>query len=150
MDDRRIIEAGKTFETVEENQPPGGGKIYVQVVKTPLYDAQGRVMGLQGIFWDISARKQAEEQVRLAGEEVARSREALRKKNEQMEDDLKMAREIQQTMLPQQYPSFPRDADAGHSRLRFNHRYYPPARLVAISSASWRCRTRRRRCSFAT
>jgi sigma-B regulation protein RsbU (phosphoserine phosphatase) len=125
MDDRRIIEAGKTFETVEENQPPGGGKIYVQVVKTPLYDAQGRVMGLQGIFWDISARKQAEEQVRLAGEEVARSREALRKKNEQMEDDLKMAREIQQTMLPQQYPSFPRDADAGHSRLRFNHRYYP-------------------------
>ena len=124
-DDRRIMEAGKTFETVEENQPPGGEKIYVQVVKTPLYDAQGGIMGLQGIFWDITARKRAEEQLRVASEEVALNREALRKKNEQMEEDLKTAREIQQTMLPQQYPAFPRDVDASRSRLRFNHRYYP-------------------------
>jgi sigma-B regulation protein RsbU (phosphoserine phosphatase) len=98
---------------------------YVQVVKTPLYDAAGNAIGLQGIFWDITERKRAEEQVRIATAEVGRSREALRKKNEEMEDDLKMAREIQQTMLPQQYPSFPKDAPPQQSRFRFSHRYQP-------------------------
>ncbi len=124
-DDRRIMEAGKLFETVEQHQPSGGEMIYVQVVKTPLYDAQGKVIGLQGIFWDISERKRAEERIRMTTEELGRSREALRKKNEQMEDDLKMAREIQQTMLPQQYPTFPKEASASDSRFRFSHRYLP-------------------------
>ena len=124
-DDRRIMEAGKLFETVEQHQPSGGEMIYVQVVKTPLYDAQGKAIGLQGIFWDISERKRAEERIRLTSEELGRSREALRKKNEQMEDDLKMAREIQQTMLPQQYPAFPKEAAVSESRFRFSHRYLP-------------------------
>ena len=39
---------------------------------------QGKVIGLQGIFWDISERKRAEEQMRMATAELARSREALR------------------------------------------------------------------------
>jgi sigma-B regulation protein RsbU (phosphoserine phosphatase) len=124
-DDRRIMERDELFETVEENQPTKGGMIYVHVVKTPLHDAQGKVMGLQGIFWDVSERKRAEEQIRKATAELARSREALRKRNEQMEDDLKMAREIQQTMLPQVYPSFPREASSGDSIFRFSNRYLP-------------------------
>ncbi|HYV26311.1 MAG TPA: SpoIIE family protein phosphatase, partial [Candidatus Eisenbacteria bacterium] len=123
QDDRRVIETGQLFETVEENRPPGRETIFVQVVKTPLHDARGQIIGLQGIFWDITERRRAEEQIRKANEELARSREALRQKNQQMEDDLKMAREIQLTMLPQQYPSFPRDAAAAESALRFCHRY---------------------------
>src|SRR5258708_2344279 len=102
-DDRQIMESRRMLETVEQNQMSGGEMTFVQVVKTPLYDAKGKVIGLQGIFWDISERKRAEELVRKANAELGRSREALRKKNEQMEDDLKMAREIQQTLLPQQY-----------------------------------------------
>ncbi|MDB6121215.1 MAG: putative sensor protein [Pedosphaera sp.] len=124
-DDQRIMETGKTFETIEQHQPSKGEKIYVQVVKTPLCDMQGKVMGLQGIFWDISERKRAEEQIRMATAELARSREALRKRNDQMEDDLKMAREIQQTMLPQVYPAFPKEANPCDSIFRFCHRYYP-------------------------
>jgi len=124
-DDRKILEKNKLFETVEANQPPGGEMIYVQVVKTPLYDSQGKTIGLQGIFWDISARKRAEEKVRLATAELNRSQEALRKKNEQMEDDLKMAREIQQSMLPQQYPTFPKSAAPRDSLFKFSHRYLP-------------------------
>jgi sigma-B regulation protein RsbU (phosphoserine phosphatase) len=124
-EDRRVIETRKTFNAVEERAQPGGEKNYVQVVKTPLYDAHGGVIGLQGIFWDITEQKRAEEQIRQATLELGRSREALRKKNEEMEEDLKMAREIQQTMLPQKYPSFPRNAAAGESRFRFSHRYLP-------------------------
>jgi sigma-B regulation protein RsbU (phosphoserine phosphatase) len=124
-DDRKVIEGDKMFEAVEELQ--GVEKMFVQVVKTPIHDAQNRVIGLQGIFWDISEKKRTEEKVRIANEELARSREELRKKNEEMEDDLKMASEIQQSLLPQpqQYPSFPKSAGPGESGFRFSHRYLP-------------------------
>jgi sigma-B regulation protein RsbU (phosphoserine phosphatase) len=42
-----------------------------------------------------------------------------------MEDDLKMAKEIQLTMLPQQYPSFPRSVANKDSAFQFTHRYLP-------------------------
>jgi sigma-B regulation protein RsbU (phosphoserine phosphatase) len=42
-----------------------------------------------------------------------------------MEDDLKMAREIQLTMLPQQYPTFPRSGPGSESAFQFTHRYLP-------------------------
>ena len=59
-DDRRVMETGELFETVEQNQVPGGRTIYVQVCKIPLRDAAGRTMGVQGIFWDITATIEAE------------------------------------------------------------------------------------------
>ena len=124
-DDRQIMETGKVLETVEEHQPPGGEHLYVQVVKTPLYNSQGEIIGLQGIFWDITERKRAEERERKANAELARSQNELRMKNEMMEDDLRMAHEIQQAILPQQYPSFPPGATAKESFLRFCHRYHP-------------------------
>jgi phosphoserine phosphatase RsbU/P len=124
-DDRIILETGKIFETIEEHQPPGSDKMYVNVVKTPLYDSQGNISGLQGIFWDITEKKRTEERAQKASSELARSREELRAKNEEMEEDLLMAREFQQAILPQQYPVFPRNADPGQSRIRFCHRYFP-------------------------
>jgi len=124
-DDRQVMETGRSHETVEEHQPPGGGKLYVQVVKTPLRGAYGQIIGLQGIFWDITEQKMAEQRIREANTELAASREQLRVKNAQMEDDLKMAREIQVTMLPQQYPALPRGASAEESAFQFTHRYHP-------------------------
>jgi len=57
--------------------------------------------------------------------ELARSQAELLKKNEIMEANLKMAREIQMAMLPQQYPSFPLGAQPSDSMLQFRHRYLP-------------------------
>ena len=62
-DDRRVMEGGVAFETVEEHVTHHGERLYVQVIKTPLRDPQGRVAGVQGIFWDVTARKRAEEQL---------------------------------------------------------------------------------------
>ncbi len=53
-DDRKIIKSGKTFETVEEHRPPGKDLLYVRVVKTPIHDARGYVVGVQGMFWDVT------------------------------------------------------------------------------------------------
>ncbi len=124
-DDRHVLETGQAYETVEENQPPGGSKIYVHVVKTPLRNADGTIIGLQAIFWDITQQRLAEEKIRKANAALAQSRRELSAKNLEMEDDLKMAREIQLTMLPQQYPAFPRQDPGSSSAFQFTHRYLP-------------------------
>jgi sigma-B regulation protein RsbU (phosphoserine phosphatase) len=124
-DDRRVLENGEPYETVEEHQPPGSNKIYVHVVKTPLRNADGKIIGLQAIFWDITQQRMAEEKIRKANSALAQSRRELSVKNIEMEDDLKMAREIQLTMLPQQYPSFPRNGPGSASAFDFTHRYLP-------------------------
>jgi phosphoserine phosphatase RsbU/P len=124
-DDQRVIETGQTYEIIEEHHPLGQEKSIVQVVKTPLYGADGSIIGLQGIFWDITAQKMAEEQIRRANAELARSREELRTKNLLMEENLQMAREIQFAMLPQQYPVFPPTVPVEQSAFQFVHRYQP-------------------------
>jgi sigma-B regulation protein RsbU (phosphoserine phosphatase) len=124
-DDWRVMETGQTLQSTEEHQPIGQDKIYVQVIRTALYDANRRIVGLQGMFWDITQQRIAEERIRRANAQVAQSRKELHAKNTQMEDDLKMAREIQLTMLPQQYPSFPKNAAVSDSAFQFTHRYLP-------------------------
>jgi PAS domain S-box-containing protein len=63
LDDQRVMETGETFETVEVHQPLKGEKSYVQVIKTPIYDAEGEVNGLLGMFWDITERREMEQQL---------------------------------------------------------------------------------------
>jgi len=66
-DDQRILNQGAIFETVEEHRTPDGKRLFVQVVKTPTFDARGAVSGIQGIFWDVTEKAMAEE--RLAASE---------------------------------------------------------------------------------
>lgn len=88
-------------------------------------DAQERLLYYEGTVEDITERKRAEEQIRRATGELSRSREELRAKNLMMEENLRMAREIQTAMLPQQYPTFPPDVSPEESSFRFVHRYEP-------------------------
>jgi sigma-B regulation protein RsbU (phosphoserine phosphatase) len=124
-DDQQVMETGQPHEQVEEHIPPNGSKIYVQVVKSPIRGSDGRIVGLQGIFWDITQQREAQEKIRKAHALLAESREELHRKNVQMEDELKMARDIQLLMLPQQYPTFPGSAAPADSAFRFTHRYLP-------------------------
>jgi len=125
-DDLSIMERGETVEIIEESQPVGmKEKQYLHVIKTPLRDEAGRVIGLQGIFWDITEKIHNEEKIRRTTAELARSREELRAKNALMEENLRTAGEIQLAMLPQQYPVFPPDAPDGQSAFQFVQRYHP-------------------------
>jgi len=60
-DDRRIMEAGEIFEIAEKHPLPNGEVGYVRTVKIPIYDAAGQVIGIQGMFWDITERQRAQE-----------------------------------------------------------------------------------------
>ncbi|MBI5397383.1 MAG: PAS domain S-box protein [Verrucomicrobia bacterium] len=67
QDDLGVMESGQALDRMEEFVGADGRKSFVQVVKTPLRDASGGVIGVQGIFWDITDRVQTEKShVRLA------------------------------------------------------------------------------------
>jgi sigma-B regulation protein RsbU (phosphoserine phosphatase) len=80
----------------------------------PLVDADGRIIGTFGLSRDITEHKRAEEQ-------LARYAEELRRKNKELEEDLEMARELQNALMPQRYPAFPRRAKPSESAIRFAH-----------------------------
>lgn len=53
-DDRRVINEGGVFNDVEKTELPDGTSSYMQVRKAPLRAPDGRVVGVQGIFWDVT------------------------------------------------------------------------------------------------
>jgi PAS domain S-box-containing protein len=53
-DDQRILQTGETIDTVEEHHLPDGSRLFVHVVKTPIFNAEGAIVGVQGIFWDVT------------------------------------------------------------------------------------------------
>lgn len=59
-DDQRVVETGKIFQTIEENQPEGGELRYVEVIKAPIRDSEGKIIGISGYFWDVTSRVRAE------------------------------------------------------------------------------------------
>jgi len=62
-DDQRVMESGTT-EEIEEKYIRDGKELSVQTVKTPIRDAAGNVIGILGIFWDVTERKRVQEQLR--------------------------------------------------------------------------------------
>lgn len=59
-DDERIMADGQPFEA-EERTALGARVQFVRLAKTPLRDAAGTIVGLQGIAWDITERHEMTE-----------------------------------------------------------------------------------------
>ena len=62
-DDQRIMQTGRALDTIEEHVLPDGSQIFVHVVKTPVYDAEHEVVGVQGIFWDVTQEVVAQQSI---------------------------------------------------------------------------------------
>ena len=78
-DDQEIITSRQPREFVEEHRLPNGNTAYVQVFKAPQFNAQGAVIGVQGMFWDVTARRTAEEALRSTEEAMRRSEARFRR-----------------------------------------------------------------------
>ena len=63
-DDRQVMESGKIHEFDENIVTPTGQTSIIHTVKSPIKDSSGDVVGILGIFWDITASKQAEKALR--------------------------------------------------------------------------------------
>jgi len=58
-DDQSVVERGELFKTVEENRQDGETR-YMEVMKSPVRDAEGKIVGVQIVFWDVTDRRKAE------------------------------------------------------------------------------------------
>ena len=64
--DRQVILSGKIFEDIESHLTPDGKMLYVHVLKSPALDSEGKTIGVQAVFWDVTDRKLAEEELRAS------------------------------------------------------------------------------------
>lgn len=115
-DDQQVLAGGPPLLAQEKsNFAEEGGVRWSLTTKVPLRDLDGRITGLVGISHDITRRKLAEQE--------------LQRRTDEMETDVKMARQIQESFLPRNYPVFPRGVAPEASALRFAHCYIPAATL---------------------
>lgn len=85
-DDQRILETDEVLVDVEEHPGSDGRTSYVRVIKAPLRDSDRETIGVQGIFWDITDQKRAENELAQAHAEF------------------RVARRIQQKLFPTTTP----------------------------------------------
>ncbi len=120
-DEQKVITTGfPLLAAMEKETRPDGRVTWVSSTKMPWRDAAGEIIGTFGLSRDMTSRKRAEEHLANLAEE-------LRAKNEALEEDLAMARELQHALLPQEYPRFPHSAAHDGASLRFFHFYTPSA-----------------------
>jgi len=116
LDDQQVITSGQPILNQEKSDFGAGQELHWSLTtKVPLTDLKEQIVGLVGISHDITRRKLAE------GE--------LQRRTQEMEADVLMARQVQETFLPRTYPIFPRGVPAEASSLRFAHRYIPATTL---------------------
>ncbi len=64
--DIQVTETGEVFEDVEAHHTPDGQKMWVHVLKAPVRDSDGHINGVQCVFWDVTDRKRAEEELQAS------------------------------------------------------------------------------------
>lgn len=76
-EDSDFLKSGKPLE-IEECIIRDGQTWWTQIVKIPVKDESGEIIGVQGIFWDITDRKLDEEKLQKINEELQLSNSDLK------------------------------------------------------------------------
>ena len=66
--DKVIITSGETHDFIE-SFVEDGKDIFIHTIKTPIYNNAGELTGVLGIFWDITAEKEAQQKIILKEKE---------------------------------------------------------------------------------
>ncbi|SFM26269.1 PAS domain-containing protein [Methanolobus profundi] len=75
--DRKAIDAGTHIVFEEEVTYADGHKEYLETIKSPVYDANGKLIGVLGVGRDITQRKRSEEQLKKASFSLEKSSDAV-------------------------------------------------------------------------
>ncbi len=73
-DDIRFLKSGK-IEDIDEDYIQDGKKAFVHTIKTPVRGEKGVVVGILGIFWDITERKKMEEKLQKSEASLAEAQQ---------------------------------------------------------------------------
>ncbi|MDD1605267.1 MAG: EAL domain-containing protein, partial [Methylococcaceae bacterium] len=77
-DDRQVMTTDTAKLNFEEQQTTSdGSKIWLRISKVPLHDGEGQVIGVLGIYEDITESKQAAESLHLAASVFANTQEGI-------------------------------------------------------------------------
>jgi sigma-B regulation protein RsbU (phosphoserine phosphatase) len=129
-DEQEIIRTGRPIiDKLEKETLPDGTIRWALTSKLPLRDPFGEITGTFGISHDVTTMKLLEDTIEAERARLEELSEELRAKNLQMEDDLVMAKGIQEALLPEKRFVFP--AGASNSRCRIEcSSVYRPAEAV--------------------
>lgn len=77
-DDLAVMQSGHAkLDIVEPQTTPDGALIWLKTSKLPLRNASGEIVGVLGLYEDITAARQAEESLRLAASVFEHAREGI-------------------------------------------------------------------------
>lgn len=120
-DEKRIMQTGRPMTGQLEHETwHKGNETWVLTSKFPWRDRHGEVKGTFGVSSDVTKLVTAER----SANELAQQ---LQEKNEAYEEELHLAREIQQALASQ---GFPTATGGDHSRIAFGARYIPISGLA--------------------
>ncbi|VGO21166.1 Phosphoserine phosphatase RsbU [Pontiella sulfatireligans] len=116
-DEQHIIKTGTPLFGIEEKETwPDGQVTWVSTTKMPMRNEAGEVIGTFGISRDITQKKAAEDRAR-------RYADQMRAIKEEMEEEVRMAGELQKSFFRATYPAFPAAAAPDERCVDFLHRY---------------------------
>jgi len=124
-DEKKIIRSGRAIVNHEEqivNQTTGE-KIWSLTTRVPLLDGEGKVIEIVGIGRNITARKQAEEQLRAVNQQLVASGQQLRAANQQLDASNQQLRATEQQLRAanQQLTADEEELRKTHDELRESH-----------------------------
>ena len=117
-DEQGIIRTGVPLVDVEEKETwPDGRITWVSTTKMPLKNDEGETIGTFGVSRDVTEHKEVELRAAYYDEQI-------RTIKNQMEEDVRIAGDLQKTFFPRAYPSFPPTAISADSAVEFLHHYH--------------------------
>lgn len=76
-DDQEVMTSGTSKQVEEQLVGSDGVPVWIETIKSPIFSAQGEIVGTTGIARDISERRRAEEELRFTRYTVDRSSDGI-------------------------------------------------------------------------